>query len=222
MNEPDRKDYIQRYESRLREFGYSPESLGWGTHGRQPVRFGVLAESELRRPQSSVLDVGCGFADLYDFLGEHGWHGQYIGLDIVPGLLEEARKRHPHLDLREADITADTAALPACDFVIASGVFNATLATGNNETHIQTSLRSMFGLAQVAVAVDFMSSYVDFKKPGSWHTDPGHALTWAKNISRRVALRNDYMPYEFALFIYADDTVSDQNVFRGHESPLLP
>jgi ubiquinone/menaquinone biosynthesis C-methylase UbiE len=221
LNEADRKAYIQRYEGRLREFGYSPEALGWGAHGRQPVRFGVLAEPALRRPQGTVLDVGCGFADLYDFLGEHGWHGQYTGIDIVPGLLAEARKRHPDLDLREADITADAASLPACDFVLASGVFNAALAKADNETHIQTALRAMFGLARVAVTVDFMSSYVDFQKPGSWHTDPGQALAWAKKISRRVALRHDYMPYEFALFIYADDTVSEQNVFCGHEI-LLP
>jgi len=96
------------------------------------------------------------------------------------------------------------------------------LAMGNNETHIQTALHAMFGRTRVAVAADFLSSYVDFKKPGSWHTDPGQAMAWAKQISRRVALRHDYIPYEFALFIYADDTVSDQNVFRGHESPLLP
>ena len=104
MEDADRQDYIARYEGRLKRFGYSPESLGWGRHGRQEVRFSVLAEYAMRNRTASVLDVGCGFADLYDFLRARGWTGLYTGLDIVPGLLEEAHRRNPLLDLREADI----------------------------------------------------------------------------------------------------------------------
>ena len=220
MNDADRQDYVRRYENRLNEFGYSPETLGWGRHGRQRIRFAVLAELALQMPASSVLDVGCGFADLHDFLTERGWRGNYTGIDIVPRLLAEARRRHPHLDLKEADITNPANSLPVCDFVIASGIFNATLATGDNEAHIQTALQSMFRLARVAVAVDFLSSHVDFQKSESWHTDPAQALTLAKKISRRFRLRHDYMPYEFALFLFADDSISEQNVFQAFENSL--
>ena len=60
--------------------------------------------SSARWARDSVLDVGCGFADLYDHLRGRGWEGRYRGLDIVPGLLDVARRRHPSLDLQEADI----------------------------------------------------------------------------------------------------------------------
>jgi SAM-dependent methyltransferase len=217
MEEADRRDYIERYERRLGRFGYSPKALGWDTRERQEARFSVLAAYALHIPESRVLDVGCGFADLYGFLQRHGWHGAYTGTDIVPGLLDVARQRHPGLDLREMDVTAPAADLGVYDFVIASGVLNARLPSGKNPAHIREMLTVMHRHARTAVCVDFLSSYVDFQEPGNWHTEPGWVLGVAREMSRRLLLRHDYLPYEFALFLFADDAVSAHRVFRGFE-----
>lgn len=225
MKTEDRLDYVQRYEKRLQEFGYSPATLGWGVHGRQEVRFSVLAELALRKPNSSVLDVGCGFCDLYDFLDKRGWRGRYTGIDIVPGLLEVARRRHPDLDVRELDITDDYARsdspnLDEYDFVISCGALNAALPSGSNEAHIDVALQSMHRRSRYTTSVDFLSSHVDFQKPGAYHTDPGWALGVAKRLTRRVLLRHDYMPYEFSLFLFRDDAVSESKVFESYEDAL--
>lgn len=220
MKTEDRLDYVSRYERRLQEFGYSPATLGWGVHGRQEVRFAVLAELALQRPQSSVLDVGCGFCDLYDFLCNRGWRGRYTGIDIVPGLLEVARDRHPGLDVRELDITGDAGYLDEYDFVIASGAFNAALPSGNNQPNVEAALRNMHQRNRAATCVDFLSTAVDFQKPGAFHTDPAWALEIAKRLTRRVLLRHDYMPYEFALFLFRDDSISARNVFQSFENDL--
>lgn len=220
MKTEDRLDYVQRYEKRLEEFGYSPATLGWGAHGRQEVRFSVLAGPALLVPESSVLDVGCGFCDLYDFLGRHGWRGRYTGIDIVPGLLEVARRRHPGLELLELDITDESTPVDEYDFVISSGALNATLPSGSNESHIEAALRSMFQRSRYATCLDFLSSYVDFQKPGAYHTEPGWALAAAKRLTRRVLLRHDYMPYEFSMFLFRDETISERKVFRAFEREL--
>jgi SAM-dependent methyltransferase len=220
LKEKDRRETIERYENRLRQFGYSPETLGWGKQGRQEVRFGVLSQPILEFSDSSVLDVGCGFADLYDFLVAHGWHGTYCGIDIVPGLLKVARARHPDLDLYEGDIASDALQWVKYDYVVASGVFNAKLSDGDNLEYIELSLRNMLHLANSAVCVDFMSTHVDFQDPKGWHTDPVWAFTLAKKLSRRVVLRHDYMPYEFALFVYCDDSISMRNVFQVTDALL--
>jgi SAM-dependent methyltransferase len=215
----DRLDYVQRYEKRLQEFGYSPATLGWGVNGRQEVRFSVLAELALRMPGSSVLDVGCGFCDLYDFLEKQGWQGRYTGIDIVPGLLEVARQRHPGIDVRELDITDESVSLDEdeYDFVISSGALNAALPSGSNEAHIELALRSMHRRSRYATCVDFLSTYVDFQKPGAYHTDPSWALATGKRLTRRVLLRHDYMPYEFSLFLFRGDAISERRVFQGFE-----
>ena len=220
MKAEDRLDIVQRYEKRLQEFGYSPATLGWGAQGRQEVRFSVLAAFALSMPDSSVLDVGCGFCDLHDFLTNRGWHGRYTGIDIVPGLLEAARQRHPGLDIRQLDITDTSEALEEYDFVISSGAFNAALPSGRNNDHAELALRRMHQQSWQATCVDFLSTYVDFQKPGAYHTDPAWALAAAKRLTRRVLLRLDYMPYECAIFLFRDDTISERRVFQRFEDEL--
>lgn len=214
------RDIIERYENRLRKFGYSPETLGWGKQGRQEVRFGILAAPILDSLISSVLDIGCGFADFYDYLISRGWHGNYLGIDIVPGLLQIAKERHPFLDLRELDITGEHLSLEKYDYVVASGVFNARLKSENNLEFIECGLRNMYRVANMAICVDFMSTYVDFQHPDAWHTEPAWVFALAKTLSKRVLLRHDYMPFEFALIIYCDDRISPRNVFQSTDDNL--
>jgi SAM-dependent methyltransferase len=221
MQDADLQINIEQYEKRLAQYGYSPLTLDWGENHRQDVRYAVLAEYALRSPESSVLDVGCGFADLYKFLKQNGWRGHYTGLDLVPGLLEVAQSQHPGLDLKQVDISAPNIELGRYDYVIGSGLLNIKLQAEDNQTHIQTVLKAMYQHAKVAVCVDFLSSYVDFQKPVSWHTNPGWALDVAKQLSRRVLLRHDYLPYEFALFIFVDDSISEGKVFRSFEDTLV-
>jgi SAM-dependent methyltransferase len=214
MNVGDREAYVQRYERRLREHGHSPETLGWGRPGREHVRFGVMADVINEVGADSVLDVGCGFADLHDYLRARGWGGRYSGIDIVPGLLREARRRDPNLSLEEADVSSYRAGEDGIfDAVVASGVFNSLLTAEPNEEHITRSVTRMFELSRRAICVDFMSSHVDFRHPAGWHTDPAWALELASGLSRRFRLRHDYMPFEFALLVYRDDD-HPGNVFR--------
>lgn len=102
MHSAGRQAYVERYDARLRRLGYSPETLGWGKPGREHVRFAVQADAVIEVRAESVLDVGCGYADLFDHLRARGWEGRYHGIDIVPGLLEEAKRRHPELEGEEA------------------------------------------------------------------------------------------------------------------------
>jgi hypothetical protein len=76
----------------------------------------------------------------------------------------------------------------------------------------------MFELAGRVVCVDFMTTHVDFQRPEGWHTDPAWAIDLARRLSKRWSLRNDYMPFEFALTIHRDDE-HPGNLFRGSGQP---
>jgi SAM-dependent methyltransferase len=218
MKEIDKNEYVERYSERLEEFGHSPETLGWGSHKKKHIiRYKILSELARRHPESSVLDVGCGFADMYEFMLAAGWKGRYTGIDIVPGLLDVARNRHPNLDVREMDISEEHAVLDEYDFVLATGIFGAALSSGQNEAHVERTLKIMFHHAKRAVCVDFQSSYVDFQKEGAWHADPAWLLPVARAITKRVDLRMDYMPYEFMLTLYQEDEISSENYFAAME-----
>ena len=221
MKPVDREGYVERYEGRLAQFGYSAQTLGWGKPGREHVRFGVISDLAEEVAATSVLDVGCGFADLYEHLSNVGWEGEYHGIDLVPGLLDVARRRHPGLALELADICEFRRGHTGqFDLVVASGIFNWKLVAGDNDEHITNCVRRMFELSRVAVSVDFMSIYVDFQHPDAWHTDPAWTISLARALSKRFRLRHDYMPFEFALAIFRNDPHVDSVFPDPKERPF--
>lgn len=217
MDQAAIRKYTERIKGAIARDGATRAGLCDGKGGRQDVRFPVLAAPALAKPDCAVLDVGCGFAELYGFLRSRGWRGRYTGIDIVPALLNEARRRYPDIELYEHDGSSGLGHLTPHDFVIASGVMNLALPGNDNEAHIEKFLRIMFQHASQALAVDFMTAYVDSQHPDAWHTDPVWAFTVANRLTRRLVLRADYMPYEFALFLYKDVRVSPRTVFQALE-----
>lgn len=200
MNAQDKLLCVERYSARLGAYGYDSRSLCWGGgKERQHLRFSVLSEIGIGKTDS-VLDVGCGFADLYGYLREQSWAGEYLGVDINPDLLTEARSQFPEAHCQVVDILEDNS-LPQWDWVVASGIFNARLLHEDNWTFIQKMLTRMFELSRCGVASDFMSTYVDFQRPESFHVSPTDLLEFARQITPRLVLRLDYLPYEFAVYL---------------------
>jgi SAM-dependent methyltransferase len=207
MNASDREAYRERYVRRLREYGYDPRSLGWAA-GKQAERFQVLTSFVPLDGVTSVLDVGCGFGDLHGFLRGRGFRGRYCGVDFVPELVEEGRKVFPGIDLRAGDFS-EVLEGERFDLVVASGIFNARLLHEDNWASVSTTLRRMFSACNVAAAADFLTSYVDFTRDDLSYTSPEAVFGLAKDLSRRVALRHDYMPFEFAVCLYRDDRLAE-------------
>ena len=65
---------------------------------------------ELRRlvhsltpPRSRILEVGCGLGDLLASLGG----SRSVGIDVSPGMIDRARRRHPGLELHVTDVERD-------------------------------------------------------------------------------------------------------------------
>jgi trans-aconitate methyltransferase len=70
---------------------------------------GFLDTLEIR-PDSSILDVGCGTGDLAATLAQLAPQGQVVGIDASSSMLTEAHRRHPRLRFVECaaqDITPD-------------------------------------------------------------------------------------------------------------------
>src|ERR1700680_3801966 len=107
MWDEDVTELRNRYRERFAQYGYDPRTLGLHKHG-QRARFAAVLEGLRDQDYSSVLDVGCGFGDLLDHLRRRGWQGRYTGVDLVPELIDEARRRHDKDDAASfecADVT---------------------------------------------------------------------------------------------------------------------
>lgn len=198
------KERVIAYQERcLAVAGDSARGVDWKSREAQYLLFEVN-ESMGILPGSSVLDVGCGLAHFHDFLASRGHTGRYTGIDLSPALVEQAGKRLPDADLRVLDILRDTPPVEEYDFVVASGVFTARLGTPLDEweEYVRKMIGRMYELAKVGAVFNMLTSYVDFEVEHLYYADPARYLTFARSLSRFVALRHDYPAYFFTTGIY--------------------
>jgi SAM-dependent methyltransferase len=218
LSEVDRRAIIERYSQRFAKYGHSPKALGWDK-GKQDIRFHVLLSAFDLRGRS-VLDIGCGFGDAVPLIRERsGDDFTYHGIDVVDDLLAVARELHaaPNVTFETADFLA--ADLPdTYDVVIASGIFNHVLTDMDGDAFSETVLQRAYAVCTEGVAFDFLSDKVDFRTEHNHYSSPERVLALAYSHSRNVVLRNDYMPFEFSLFVFKDDGFdSSDTLFRRYK-----
>lgn len=214
MEDKDKKKIIERYEGRIKEFGPVQKSLGW-LKGRQRFRFLYLKQIERFVNNDSVLDVGCGYGDLKDFLLREKWNGKYTGVDIVPKLIEIAREKYQDIDARVTDILMDKFE-EKYDWVFSSGALTSITEAEDTYVYFEKMLTKMFSLCNKGVSVNFCSPYVEFQSDVNFHPDITKLLQIVTKLTKRFSLRHDYMPYEFTIYLYKDaDINKDVNIFSS-------
>ena len=189
---------IRRYNRRMTRFGVGEKALGWGEKGRSGLRNEILL-SLWDLKSRSILDFGCGFGSLLDHLKARGApESRYLGIDINPRLIAQARRLHPRARFEVVDVLREGADLSA-DYVFSSGVFNHRLK--DNDGFVRACFARFDEIARRGFAVNFLSSHVDYRLKHTFHSDPARILDLAYRYSNNVVLRNDYMPYEFTVFV---------------------
>ncbi len=215
MPETDKKTVIERYSKRYKEFGYSPKSLGWDK-GKQDLRYHILLE-EFDLENKSILDIGCGFGDANKVIAQRAKNYKYLGIDIVEDLINEAKKQYKDNeninflleDFLKSEIDEEY------DMVVSSGVFNFKLHDGDNYKFINSFMQKAFSISKEGFAFDFLSDKVDFQYEHTFHSSPSKILDMGYELSRNVMLKNHYMPFEFALIVFKDDSFAKEDtIFR--------
>jgi SAM-dependent methyltransferase len=201
MKQADKQRIIDRYNTRLAQYGDDPRTLAVGPDERRQIRYQVLCEVGLTSG-CSALDVGCGFGDLYGYLCNRRIEVSYAGYDINPKLIQVARGKYQAAQFEVKDIQTDP--FPDFDFIVSSSSFNLRLAGADNYAFVEDILRVCYAHAKRGVAVDFLTSYVDFETPEAFHYSPERVFSIAKQITKRVCLRHDYPLYEFCIYLYRD------------------
>lgn len=201
MNSEEKRAAIARYNARLEQYGYDARTLGW-TKRQHLLRYEVLL-SYWDLSHADLLDFGCGFGDMYAYCRQRGDTGvRYHGIDLNARLIESGLARYPEADLRALDISI--AGLPQTyDVIVASGVYNYRLA--DNWGFIRETFEIFRASARRGFAANFITDRVDFRDDSLYYADPCAVLDLGYRYSRRVVLRQDYMPFEFTLFVDLQD-----------------
>jgi SAM-dependent methyltransferase len=168
---------------------------GYDDITRQYLRFSEIKHF-ISNLSGSILDVGCGNAEFFQFLKATGFDGTYSGIDVNPGLLEEAKKRFQECTFKQVDIMAIKK--EKYDYVIASGIFNYDY--GQNLELIKKMLLKMFSLAGRKVIFNGICSQGTRRDTGTFYIDQWDLCHWIeKEINCMVEVRCSFVKFNFTI-----------------------
>ena len=181
--------YLRPYLDAAERHGGKFESLLWANPSAQAARFAALARwCELQG--RTVLDAGCGRADLLDYLVHQGaGPAHYIGIEAVRALAEAAEeKHHPNATILRGDFIEDPTLLAQnADVIIFSGSLN-TLCTDD----FYQVLLLAWGQARSELAFNFLCSpRLASGKHLTWH-GISEVQAFAYRLSGDVAVDDSY------------------------------
>lgn len=217
MNKNNLQQTIERYNQRLAKFGYSEEALGWSKN-KNNYRFeALITEWKSELTNSSVCDFGCGFGDLYQYLTtNHCTPKSYTGIDINENLINIGKEKYPDAKFWCGNILTDTFN-DKFDFTFSSGVFNHKLSGEDEFEFIKNCMVSINSFTTKGFAINFLSDKVDFFTEHNYNANPGRIIELCYSFSNNIVLRNDYMPYEFTVYVRKDILVNKEKVVYQYE-----
>ena len=192
------------FEERIEAHGTSPRGADWNSDASQEIRFNQLLMVCDPSTPFSILDYGCGYGALADYLAKKGFQANYYGYDIVEKAIAVAQEHHTGKPNRI--FTSNRNQLPVCDYVVASGIFNFR---ANNSFEAWTDyvisiMRQLDGLSRKGFSSNFLTKYSDADRMRAdlYYADPGFLFDYCKrNFSKNVALLHDYTLYDFTILV---------------------
>lgn len=211
----DKDKQISYFEGLLAKHGSNYLALDWNSVESQRLRFTVLKELFIygsKGANLSILDVGCGFGDLYGFFKTEGLLRRekisYTGYDISPKILEVARKKYPDAKFERKDILEDRH-VPRFDHVFCSGALN--IKTTERETHldwVKEMIFRMYDLSGRGTAINFLSEGAlpisdpdDINSGQYFFFKPEEIMSFIRHVCPRFILRHDYHAGDFTVFL---------------------
>jgi SAM-dependent methyltransferase len=192
------------YSDKIKHFGATPAGVDWNGTASQELRFKQLLQVVPLDTNNSttLLDYGCGYGSLLQYIKEQHQSIAYTGFDIASEMIEAAKQQHP----KDATWLTSLPQSFAVDYTIASGIFNVKQhqTEANWEQYILDTLTHINSISTKGFAFNVLTSYSDkeYMKDYLYYANPLVLFDFCKrHFSRNIALLHDYELYEFTLII---------------------
>ncbi len=182
--------YLTPYLDAATRHGGGFSSLLWASPHTQAARFMALTRL-VGLNGKSILDVGCGRADLLDFLlSRNVKPAHYVGLEGVAALADAAdAKRHPNAMIVRADFVREPLRLfVGADVVYFSGSLNTL-----DPVSFYATIRKAYDAAAETLVFNFLAS-PDLAGVSylHWH-QPNEVWGFCKSLTDDVRRLDDYL-----------------------------
>lgn len=180
-------EYLSPYVLAAKQFGGGFATLLWASVETQEARFGAFARATPLKGVS-VLDVGCGRADLLDYLRRTGHTpAEYIGIEAVPDLADAAERGGATV-LRKDFIAEPRCLFTGSDVVLISGAINTV-----KDVAFYDTLRRAYDAAAQHLVFNFLDSpYLAGAKHLHWR-DPAKVIAFCQKFCPHIQHWSDYL-----------------------------
>ena len=197
----------KHYERCLEKYGDNNLGVDWpnkeDVNKRNAIMLNLIKD---KNKKVSLLDFGCGCANLLEYIQDQNFNIEYSGLDISPKFYEVCIKKYPHINFYNIDILKDnTDNLDNFDYIILNGVFTEKKNLSDEEMFIFFSniLKILFKKVNIGIAFNVMCPIVDFKRDDLFYLSYDKLGTFLKNeLSRHYVINNNYGLWEYTTFVY--------------------
>jgi len=164
----------------------------------------------------SVLDIGCGTGDLWNYLQARSIDCEYTGFDISPAMIKRCREKFPDVAFDSGDFS-QWSEDKKFDYTVAIAIHN--IKTDGGEKIFRETTARQFELSKIAAHVSILTDRYKGFDPHIQAWNAGKVLEMALEITPYVVLRHDYLPHDFSITMYRNplvDTIDlDFNKYSG-------
>lgn len=194
------------FTEKLEAFGTTAKGVDYNGEQARQIRFAELVKIIKPAQPFSMIDYGCGYGAMFEYLNEKDWQFEYYGVDLIEKMVIAGREKYK--DFSNAHFTTEEKELPVSDYLVAAGIFNIKLESpyGEWQDFICETLPRMNALCSKGFAFNMLTKYSDAdrmaERPDLFYGDPLFFFDFCKrNFSRNVALLHDYGLYDFTILV---------------------
>ncbi len=203
---------LKKIESELKKYyvdksisNVNAKRVGWKNEMAQEIRFEQLFRSFKLVDGDSIIDLGCGLGDLYQYLIKFNQeiNLSYFGVDLLEEMIFEAKKRHINASFEQIDTISS---IKNSDYIVASGIFNLKHNAFEDEwlEYIHETISIMYNKSNKGVSFNCLTLFCDkeFIREELYYCDPIKLFEFCmKNISNNVSIYHDYKQFDFTISI---------------------
>jgi hypothetical protein len=191
------------FSNALAEYGAAHKAVDYPDLAQQITRFVELSRLFNNSKPFTLMDYGCGYGAMLDYLKSVNAPVTYWGYDISSAMLATARQTHPGMEDR---FLSEVPRGATYDFVIASGIFNLKmdipLTTWDDVVH--DTIDRFDALSSRGFAFNMLTSYREphRKRSRLYYGDPIHYFDFCfRKYSPNIALSHDYNLWDFTIIV---------------------
>src|SRR4026208_795773 len=203
------KKLNEYFTEKLETFGATAKGVDYNGEQARQIRFAELVKIINSAKPFSVIDYGCGYGAMFEYLYAKGWDFDYYGVDLIERMVISGREKYK--DFSNAHFTTEEKELPVADYLMAAGIFNIRLESPYNEWQdfVCKTLPRMNALCSKGFSFNMLTKYSDAdrmaQRPDLFYGDPLFFFDFCKrNFARNVALLHDYGLYDFTILVRKD------------------